>query len=124
MLRDYTPRQEPGRYFAEMFVPSALRPQRQPVSAIGPELRLAATAGAAPTIGTSVMLPAGSPPVVVTVTLPLSSVTTLLTYFEFPPSQPKLLAPGGVPPDWKISVMDVRHADAASMTSDILARTV
>src|SRR6185295_15281024 len=96
---DYEPRQEPGRYFAEMVVPSALRPQRQPLIAIGPPVRLFAFGTAVPVSGTSVTLPTGRPPPVVAVTLPLSSVTRLATYFDVAPSQPQFMAPGGVPPD-------------------------
>jgi hypothetical protein len=35
-----------------------------------------------------------------------------------------LPAPGAEPPDWYTSVIEVRHALIARMTSDILARMV
>ena len=94
------PRQEPGRYFEEIVVPSPGLPQRQPLMAIGPLDRFAATAGAPFNIGTKVTLPGGKPPPVATITLPLMSVDTLATYFEVTPSQPQLPAAGGVPPPW------------------------
>src|SRR6185436_6739882 len=98
---DYEPRQEPGRYLEGTVVPSVGRPQRHWLIAIGPALRLAATATVVElTIGTSVTAPAGRPPPVVTETLPLSSVATLATYFDVWVSQPQLPAPGGVPPVW------------------------
>src|SRR5881394_637863 len=96
----YEPRQEPGRYLDSTVVPSAGRPQRQPLMPIGPAVRLAETAAAPFASGISVTLPAGRPPVVETVTWPLASVLTLPTYLELAPSQPHMLAAGGVPPDW------------------------
>lgn len=65
----------------------------------------------------------------VTVITPVADVLTKATYLELPPavddSQPQPSAAGKEPePDWTISVIDVRHCDAAKMTSDILARTV
>ena len=77
-------------------------------------------------IGAMVTTPAGRPPEVVAVTAPLSSVTIPPTYFEPPAaaSQPQLPAPGEVPPDWYTSVIEVRQALSARMTSDIFARTV
>jgi hypothetical protein len=50
------------------------------------------------------------------------------TYFEAPPaaafvtSQPQLLIPGALVALWKTSVIEVRHALAAKITSDIFAR--
>jgi len=94
------PRQEAGRYFIAMVVPSAVAPQRQPLIEIGPLTRFAEAAGAPPAIGTMVTIPTGIPPAVATITLPSSSVVMPPTYFELVPSHPQLPAPGGVPPCW------------------------
>src|SRR5258706_3322729 len=98
---DYEPRQEPGRYLDGTVVPSAGRPQRQPLIAIGPPVRAVETAAAPLFSGRRVTLPTGRPPVVYTVMWPLASVMIVPTYFDTGPvvfSQPHELAPGGVPP--------------------------
>lgn len=73
---------------------------------------------------------------VVTVITPLLSVVTFTTYFVgalasaapevSPASHPQALAAGStvLAVDWTVSVMEVRHADAAKITSETLARTV
>ena len=65
--------------------------------------------------------------VTVAVTTPLPSVLMACTYLEPVPaltSQPQLLGPGAEPPDWYTSVIEVRQALMARITSDIFARMV
>src|SRR6266576_379213 len=134
--RLHHPRQEPGRNFGFRFVPStAALPQRQPKTVVPPTS--AATIGAiAPpgffsgtrvtTVPLIPLVPAK--PWIVTVTFQLTSVAMNCTYFEAPPvvalvtSQPQLLIPGALVALWKTSVIEVRHALAAKITSDIFAR--
>ena len=56
-------------------------------------------------------------------TPPFASVATEATYLEVAAvdSQPHALAAGKAIADWAISVIEVRHADAARITSDTLA---
>lgn len=133
---DY-PRQEPGRNLGFRVVPSAAEPQRQPKTVDPPTSVSTIGAGVPPgffsgTRVTIVPLIAGTrvveKPCIVTETLPLTSVVISWTYFEAPPvaafvtSQPQLLIPGALVALWKISVIEVRHALAARITSDIFAR--
>lgn len=81
--------------------------------------------------GASLMVPAAAPraAVPVTVTIPVvPAVPIVLTYFDPEPavtSQPHVLsAEGKVVADWTVSVMVVRHADAASTTSETFALRV
>src|SRR5438132_8917112 len=129
------PRQEPGRNFGFKFVPSVLLPQRQPKTVVPPTSVEAIAAGVPPGffMGTRVttvplILVVGAKPWIATITFPLMSVEIVFTYFEAPPvvmlvtSQPQLLAPGALVALWKTSVIEVRHALAAKITSDIFAR--
>src|SRR5712692_438159 len=116
-------------YFKGRDVSYLFKPQRKPLGAV--PMLAAVVAGAPFNIGTSVTVwPSTSlliPAAIRTLTLPLPSVWILLTYFDAPPvvfSQPQLFAAGGVPPVWYTSVIEVRHALAARITSDIFARTV
>src|SRR5258706_1396453 len=121
-------------YFSGRVVPSTVEPQRQPlgpVPMLPPADGLVANAGLPFIIGVSVtVLPSTSvliPVATSIMTLPLVSVWILLTYFDDPPvtfSQPQSFAAAGVPPVWYTSVIEVRHALAARITSDIFTRTV
>src|SRR4051794_5819852 len=101
------PRQEPGRNFKGMSVPSAVEPQRQPYRAEPTFVRK--TAGCvAVAIGTSVtFLPSIVPslkPCAVTVIAPSAVLVTDATYFVVtlacdvpaPVSQPQPFTPGGL----------------------------
>src|SRR6267378_1931861 len=87
------PRQEPGRNFGFKLVPSAvLFPQRQPKTVFPPTSAEVIGTGAPPTLfsGTRVttvpLIPVvAAKPCIVTVTLPLTSVPMVDTYFEAPP---------------------------------------
>ena len=121
-------RQEPGRNLVGTGL-LAPGPQFQPNSVwLEPEVNVAAVALV--DIGTRrtsepftevLML------VTVATTTPLASVLMPFTYFEPVPaltSQPQLFAPGAEPPDWYTSVIEVRQALMARITSDIFARMV
>lgn len=74
----------------------------------------------------SVPTPEAAEVTVMTPPFDTDKLETILDAAEVPVVQPQsaLSAAGRELPDWKTSVTEVRHCDAAKMTSDTLARTV
>ena len=128
MLKPCYARQEPGRNLVGTGL-LAPGPQFQPNS-VWLELAVNTAAAAAVDIGTRRTIePLTEVLMLVTmaVTTPFWSVLMACTYLEPVPaltSQPQLLAPGAEPPDWYTSVIEVRQALMARITSDIFARMV
>ena len=107
--RLHHPRQEPGRNFGFKVVPSAAELPQRHAKIVIPPTSLDAATTVAVLIGTKVttvpLIPlAVAKPCIDTVTLPLTSVTMVDTYFEAPPavviSQPQLLTPGALVALW------------------------
>src|SRR5919106_3808144 len=93
ILSAYQERQEPGRYFDAMLVPSATAPQRQPNKPF-PVLPMSAGVSAAAR-GVNVTTWPVRPVIfcTVAVSMPSALLVMLLTYFDVPAaSQPQLLA--------------------------------
>src|SRR3569623_2022894 len=109
----HQPRQEPGRNFEGMSVPSVEEPQRQPYRAEPALPENVASVFAADSGASVTFLPSMAEslkPWAVTVMTPLMVVVTAATYFDVtlavdvpaPASQPQPFAPGALDalPDW------------------------
>ena len=130
-LRRTQPRQEPGRYFARMVVP--VPPQTQRLIGRPTSVEVNGLVASLNGMRVNVLVVAVScvrlPSSATTVIAPLSSTATDLTYFdgEVPEveSQPNSAADNAEAlVVWTVSVTVVRQDEAASTTSETLARTV
>lgn len=135
-MSDQAPRHEPGRYLLGIAVPPP-GPQTHLNTVAPTSVLVSGFVSSLYGVKTTEVLAASlrsAAAVVVTVTTPASVVVIDSTYLlgalaATPPvfcSQPQASAAGNVAPeaDCTVSVMLVRHCDAASTTSDTLARIV